>query len=120
MPSISVRFRTPINRKKDDYPEWGNNPDYQIYPFRSWRKAWEFIDSQSAVHPLTREDVLYLRKHCSRWNVGEVLLQKKDDDYFIDVFGVDEKADKKAYYDRCTARLDAISTQLDNLSQGKF
>lgn len=96
MPTIVVRFR-----RKKSYPhgtrDWENSWTHE---FKSWRKAWEYVEGSDDEHPLTGKRVGQyvdgdsLRNHARRYNVGEVVLGTKDDLYFIDVWGIEEQAEK--------------------------
>lgn len=109
MPAVTivVRFRRPKG-----YPlgntMWENA--YGAHEFKSWKKAWEYIDDQDDENPLTGVKTgTYangdsLKNHTRKFNAGEAVGIGKDDLWFLDVWGVEEKAERDAFLARMQAR----------------
>lgn len=101
MPAITVRFRI-----KNHWGEWRTD---WVETTRSWTKAWSIVDDCEAsglpagFFDLSDEEqdsisealTMKHRATCHKWQCG--------DEWFLDIGGAEEQAERKANLDRLLA-----------------
>lgn len=118
--TIVVRFRRPKGYPSGNTTQWENAGETRT--FKSWKAAWAFIEDCEDENPITgkRTGTIStgdsLKNHTRKINAGEASGVGKDDLWFLDVWGVEEKAAKDKYLADLQANLERIKAMTESSS----